>query len=350
MRNQKTGMWRVTVVLWAAIGNVACVCAAVGEEPWLAYSAAKTDKSPVVDGRLNDPCWQGIERTRPMTCLGGAAAPVATTGLLCWDDKNLYIGLICLEPKMAVIRQRIQDRQLVAFAESVEIFLDAEHYHFNFLQCRVDITGKRSTFQGVDRSDAINRRWIGEVAQDEGQWTVEVAIPWDLLGNTCPDKKTIYGLNLNRNRTMESASGDYGGCTCWSDTKGPFQMPNRFGHLVFFPYATFLRSYFAADFLAAYDEIEQLNRTIKNDAGIDKALSAIRTENQRYLNSLDSARMVRGRDAAIPYAQGAELQRKLAAFEEDVLFATIRSMPPLNRNPAGQRRPGAESRESGDLR
>ena len=226
------------------------------EEPWLVYAATKTETPPVVDGRLDDPCWQGIERTRPMTCIGGAAAPVATTGMACWDDKNLYLGLICPEPQMAAIRQKKAEGRLRPFDESLEIFLDAAHDYFTCHQFRVDIVGNRDTYQVTDRNKSLDDRWTGAAAQEKDRWTVELAIPWKLVASGRPDETTVWGLNLNRNRS----AGSEGGWTCWSDTKGPFNSPSRFGNLVFFPYPVFLQSYFSAAFRSGYDEMEQLNR------------------------------------------------------------------------------------------
>jgi hypothetical protein len=319
--NRKNLSAAILVVMWVCTGRLSAA-----DEPWLAYAATKIEKPPVIDGRLDDPCWQSIERTRPMVCIGGAAAPVATTGMACWDDKNLYLGLVCPEPDMAAVRQKEAEGRLRPFLESVEIFLVAAHDHFSCLQFRVDVAGNRDTYEGEDRDKSLDQRWSGAAARASDRWTVEMAVPWKLVASGRPDEKTVWGMNLNRNRSIES-EGMWGGCTCWSDTKGPFNSPSRFGDVVFFPYPVFLRSYFSTAFDSSYREMEELNRRSPTAAADSKTrLAAIKQADQRFLKSLESAAIVRGQDAAAPYARGMEQQRKLALLQDVIVLQTVRDL------------------------
>jgi len=293
------------------------------EEPWLVYAATRVDKAPVIDGRLSDPCWQGIERSRSLTCIGGAAAPVATTGMVCWDDQNLYIAMICAEPQMAAIQQERVEQRLQPFYESVEIFIDAAYDRHTCLQFRVDISGNRDTHVGADFDATLEKRWTGAAAQGQNEWTVELAIPWTLLADGRPAEKTIWGLNLNRNRAIATD----GGWTCWSDTKGPFLAPSHFGDLVFFPYPVFLRSYFSDTLQSVCDEIAGLNRrSPMAAANCGSKFAAIRAEHEQFLKSLESAPIARGEDAAAPYARGLEQQRKLASLQDEMMPYVIRDL------------------------
>ncbi|MBI4028333.1 MAG: hypothetical protein HY360_25335 [Verrucomicrobia bacterium] len=313
---------KLLVTIWV----VMWVCAtwlSAAEEPWLVYAATKTDKAPVVDGRLDEPCWQGIEQTRPLTCIGGAAAPIVTKGMACWDAKNLYVGLVCAEPMWAAIQQKKADGLLKPFDESVEIFIDADHDHFTYIQFRVDFLGNRDAHVGPDPDSTMDKRWTGAAAQDQDQWTVEAAIPWNLVTKRLPDEKTIWGLNLNRSRTISAE----GGWTCWSDTKGPFHSPSKFGHLVFFPYPIFLQNYFAASFRATKEEIDRSRRRLKvaNAADADR-MKLLQAESDQFLKSLQSIPIAGGAEAAADYTKGGDQERKWESFQSEVNLRLIRNL------------------------
>lgn len=293
------------------------------EEPWLVYAATKTGKVPVVDGRLDEPCWQNLEQTRPLTCIGGATAPIVTKGMACWDAKNLYIGLVCAEPMLAAIQRKKADGLLKPFDESVEIFIDANHDHFTYIQFRVDFLGNRDTHVGPDPDPTMAQRWTGAAAQAQHQWTVEAAIPWNLVTERLPEEKTVWGLNLNRSRSIRPE----GGWTCWSDTKGPFHSPSRFGNLVFFPYPIFLQSYFAASFRATQEEIDRDRRRLKvANATDDDRMKSFQTESEQFLKSLKSTPITSGAEAAADYAKGVDQERKWESFQSEVNLWLIGSL------------------------
>ena len=312
------------VLAWVALLALAAVLPAT-EEPWLAYSATNVAPAPAIDGQLTDPCWQAIESTAPFVCIGGAAAPTLTTGKVCWDDRNLYIAFVCAEPALAAIRQRMADRTLPPYEESVEMFFNPSHDHFTYMQLRVDILGNRDSRPDGDALDpAMNQRWSAAVALDEDRWTVEARIPLRLLAARPPDAGTVWGFNLNRS----SASG----CTCWSDTQGPFHSPSRFGHIIFVPPQVYLHSHFDASFQSIWDEVNALcHRDPALTAPYGRQVAALKAENAQFLNALEAA--ARDRDCAARYREGLDQERKLEALRSEVYLGVLRTMANTQRAP-----------------
>lgn len=314
--------------------TVLAACLAAGslraaDEPWLAYSAAKVREAPAIDGRLTDACWRGLEQTRPLTCIGGAAAPIVTTAMACWDAKNLYVAFTCGEPLMEAVNRRKTDGSMNSFDESVEIFIDTDQDRFTYLQLRVDICGIRDTHRNHDPDTALDNRWNGAAAQGQDQWTVEAAIPWSLVADRRPDESTVWGLNLNRNRSISPQ----GGWTCWSDTHGGFHAPSRFGNLVFFPYPIFLRSYFADVFRSNDEAIQRLKpRGPAVTAQSETQLAAIKADNEHFLESLEAAPINGGQDAAAYYARGLDQQRKLDVLQDEILLHVIKNLASASRD------------------
>ncbi len=81
------------------------------------FKANRITKPPVIDGYLNDPCWD--EATRIEKDFRnydyddpeyGKIAPVKTIVLVGYDDENLYVGVICEEPEISTIRARAKNQ------------------------------------------------------------------------------------------------------------------------------------------------------------------------------------------------------------------------------------------------
>jgi len=219
---------------------------------FLIYSAKSTSRAPVIDGNLNDTCWRKAELTRPFVAIGGKNVRVKTRGMLSWDEKNLYIAFICEEPLLDVLKERIKEGNISPFEESVEIFVDSNYDRSTYLQFRVSILGEKDSRRGYEIDRELNKKWSAAISLNKDNWTVEAAIPFAVLGAE-PSPGALWGLNLNRQRMIEVK----GKWTCWSDTKGGFHSPTRFGHLIFVDYNTWLRVYFG-------NQIDGLAREIKN--------------------------------------------------------------------------------------
>jgi hypothetical protein len=228
---------RQPLIMLMALATLRCAAHA-GDLPF--YAALHTRTAPRVDGVLDEPCWQGAEQTRAFVAIGGAAMDVAARALACWDTERLYVALICSEPLMEELERRIARQDIAPFDESIEVFLDPTHDRYTYLQLRVDILGHRDTHRRNDPAPDLNDQWMAATARAADRWTVEMAIPLAMLG-PAPGAMTLFGFNANRQRLAHRGPVQY---TCWSDTKGGFHSPARFGHLLFGGYALWLHQYF----------------------------------------------------------------------------------------------------------
>lgn len=219
------------------------------------YSASHVGEPPRIDGVLDDACWGTAEQTAPFVAIGGKAVGVSTTGMLCWDDKTLYIAFVCNEPLMDVLEERIRQGKVQMFDESIEVFLDADYDQSTYVQLRAGVTGERDSHYGFALYPEIQERWSAGVKLDKDRWMVEMAVPFELLGNSRLQPDTVWGLNLNRQRLI-AVEREW---TCWSDTKeGGFHQPARFGRLVFADYTLLLKCHYAILTRNLMDEIMNL--------------------------------------------------------------------------------------------
>ncbi|MDD5705766.1 MAG: sugar-binding protein [Kiritimatiellae bacterium] len=210
--------------------------------PW--YAALRTVDAPVMDGELNDACWRAAETTTPFVVMGGGtAAPVGTSGRLCWDERHLYLALMCEEPSMARIETRIAGEQIGAFDESLEVFLDTSGQRGSFVHLLLGITGERRSLAGGVPSEGLQNGWTAKVRRSTNRWIAELAISLAVLTDQPPSADRVWAMNLNRTRSVDPGSPQY---HCWSATRGAFAEPDRFGNLIFAPYPLWLRARYTA--------------------------------------------------------------------------------------------------------
>jgi len=224
-----------------------------GEFPF--YSAKKISVPPVIDGILNEECWKNAEMTVPFVAIGGKEVNVKTVGLLCWDKEKLYIGFICEEPLMEIIEKKIKDGNIKGFDESIEVFIDSRYDRSSYIQLRVGIIGERESRKGAEVSPEMQAGWTAGIKRDKDRWTVEMGVPFALIAYKDITPDTIWGLNLNRQRTVDPKGDAW---TCWSDTKGPFATPSRFGNLIFTDYPVWARYYYTLIVNKLMDEVMEL--------------------------------------------------------------------------------------------
>lgn len=103
--------WRLRLSLAVVIGMGTGWSAVAAESYVLAIAAV----APVLDGRLDEACWQSATTLERFVMLGGAEAPdaerVATRAMLLADRDYLYLGVHCEEPLVdkMVVRHREPD-------------------------------------------------------------------------------------------------------------------------------------------------------------------------------------------------------------------------------------------------
>lgn len=252
MRHSRNRAGLIVGLAAVLVGGVSARVSRAGDLPF--YAALRTRSSPRVDGVLDDACWQNAEKTAPFVAIGGKAADVQTGSMACWDSGNLYIAFVCPEPRMEDLEARIARGDVDLFEESIEIFVNPSYDRYTYLQLRVDVLGNRDVHRRNDLTRDLDDRWTAAAARGQDQWTVEAAMPFAILGSE-PGVATLWSFNVNRQRLAHGGPVQW---TCWSDTKGGFHSPSRFGCLVFAEYRAWLRFHFRREIDAQEQRMGEL--------------------------------------------------------------------------------------------
>jgi hypothetical protein len=158
-----------------------------------------------IDGKLDEAAWRAASWSDPFIDIeGDRRPPLSTRVKMLWDDKFFYFGAELEEPHMWAT---LTTRDSVIFHDNdFEVFIDPDGDTHAYYELEVnafgtvwdlmlvqpyrdggpaihawDIAGLRSA---VDVRGTINR----PDDRDEA-WTVEIAMPWDILSEAAPGRK-----------------------------------------------------------------------------------------------------------------------------------------------------------------
>ncbi len=184
------------------------------------YVIYKTSNPLIINGKLDEPAWQKAEWTDPFLDIQGkhlSAPRFETRAKMLWDDEFLYVAAEMEEPHLWAT---IEERDAVIFQENnFEIFIDPDGDTHNYYELEINAlktfwdlmltqpyrTGGRPLNAwdikglkiGVDLRGTLNN----PSDTDEG-WTLEVAIPLDVLNQTIrrnqPQDGSQWRLNFSR--------------------------------------------------------------------------------------------------------------------------------------------------------
>jgi len=184
------------------------------------YITHKISDSLIIDGKLDEPPWEQTRWTDPFLDIQGEHLPTprfATRAKMLWDDQFLYIAAEMEEPHLWAT---IEERDAVIFQENnFEIFIDPDGDTHNYYELEINAlktfwdlmltkpyrTGGRPLNAwdikgleiGVDLRGTLN-----DPSDIDDGWTLEVAIPFDVLNETIgrgePEDGSQWKLNFSR--------------------------------------------------------------------------------------------------------------------------------------------------------
>lgn len=164
------------------------------------YVCVRAAGAVEIDGRLDDDAWAKAAWTAPFVDIEGRKRPdprFRTRAKMLWDDRYLYIGAELEEPH---VWGTLTEHDAVIFQDNdFEVFIDPdgdnhEYYEIeiNALNTEWDLFLPRPYRDGGPAVNAWEIPGLGTAVHVDGTlndptdedrgWSVEIAIPWDVLG------------------------------------------------------------------------------------------------------------------------------------------------------------------------
>jgi len=203
---------------------VLAAASSAGEPLLTAYRAGA---APVIDGSLDDACWDAASATSPFLSNAGAGIVAEQTeARVCWDEAHLYLGIEAFEsllnPALNMLHlvraERSGPDAAVWTEDSVEVFLQPPgpaYYHFA-------ANSGTGTYESEGMDGSWDCAWQCVARRGEKSYVVELAIP---LAALAAEPTGEWRLNIARNRSFAKE------LSTWSGAQGAFHQPDAFGHL-----------------------------------------------------------------------------------------------------------------------
>ncbi|NQT92939.1 MAG: hypothetical protein HQ559_09270 [Lentisphaerae bacterium] len=188
-------------------------------------------EAPVIDGRLDDPCWTTARQSEPFADEYAFPVHAETTFRIGQKDDVLYLAIRARYDEKGGKRTentKVHDGSFWQ-GEEIEFFIDPDMDdtpgYYQFALTTYDVRGDFFCPEPGDSEGRWEPEYRVKSQWSETEWTIEYAIPL-----TCFDRTdTVYenfGFNLFRNDPM------YWDIATWAPSRGEgFHFPHKFGEV-----------------------------------------------------------------------------------------------------------------------
>lgn len=166
-----------------------------------------TELRPMLDGKLDDACWQdvkplslavvssGSDKTDEMKAFGAA---YKTETRFAYDERFLYIAVSCSHPngqKVEPVAKRVRDADMTGH-DRVDILLDLDRDYQTYYRFQIDHRGCLAEDCWGDKS--WNPKYFAAFNATDTGWTAEIAIPMiELTGDRITHGR-VWATNVSR--------------------------------------------------------------------------------------------------------------------------------------------------------
>jgi hypothetical protein len=178
--------------------------------PGQPIQAARLLSPLAVDGRLDEPAWDAAPMVDGFVQFfpdEGQPPSQATEVRVLYDDRNLYVGILCRDTEPGKIQRPLGRRDNAPYSDQVAVYIDSMHDGRTAYVFQLNAAGVASDWlvYGDDQEnsdwDAV---WEGATAAVAGGWSAEFVLPLSIF-RFSPAAQQTWGIAVKRNlaRTRE---------------------------------------------------------------------------------------------------------------------------------------------------
>ncbi|MCX5642411.1 MAG: hypothetical protein NTY10_04180 [Candidatus Omnitrophica bacterium] len=144
-----------------------------------------------LDGKLDEDLWQKAKKLAPFYIADqGTSIPAKeqTTAYFLPDNEGIYIGVECLESRIAELKTEQREKDGAVWGDDcVEIFLQRPQDTLSYYHFIVNASGSKYDAQNLKEATMESRPdwegdWKAAVSKSNNAWYVEMYIPYSILG------------------------------------------------------------------------------------------------------------------------------------------------------------------------
>lgn len=225
--------------LLLAVGWLATLSPALAVEPAevALYECRRCATPPVMDGRLDDPCYASLPAMDQFYKYWSPAPlppPLRTEARLCYDDRGLYMGVTMFEDQLDRVKAEVtgRDNPETWHDDCVEIMVDPHNTGSSYLKFTTNLNAVRHDQKAanlvLDDGWSVEG-WQVKTSRGDGAWFIEFFLPWSDV-EAQPREGDVWSFDLVR---YGWATGAFKGVS-WS-LGGAGAAPAKFGYLHFGP-------------------------------------------------------------------------------------------------------------------
>ena len=161
-----------------------------------------TTAKPIIDGVLNDACWQTGEWAGDFTQLlpkEGAKPSQDTKLKVLYDDKNIYVAIRCFDTEPSKISRKLGRRDEL-YGDIAGINFDSYHDHRTGFEFSVTAAGQKIDlilFNPMAWDMNWNAVWYVKTGLEDSAWVAEYEMPLSQLRYSS-DKEQVWGMHVWR--------------------------------------------------------------------------------------------------------------------------------------------------------
>ncbi|MBN1294331.1 MAG: carbohydrate binding family 9 domain-containing protein, partial [Candidatus Latescibacteria bacterium] len=194
--------------------------------------ALKVSTPPVIDGNLDDPCWQNAEKITEFYQRNprmGEPATFPITIRIIYDPKTIYIGfeIHSGDPSKLVSTVLQRDGAVNSYDDHFGFRFDTFHDHRDLYYFYINPKGTRLDGHATDEGVTSDNNWDGvwdvKTRLLSDGWAGEIALPLHNFRFSENNSTWGFGCVIYVSATQENVS--------WPDMRRQSRKPSLFGHI-----------------------------------------------------------------------------------------------------------------------
>jgi len=172
------------------------------------YQATRiTQGQPEIDGKLDDSLWQSQEgwsgKFAQVIPFERAYTASWTRMKICFDEKNIYVGIYCKDVHPETMNAFIGNRDDNSNGDLISVAFDPYHDYRAAVEFNINLGGNKTDLTVTDKLSvnlSWNAVWKGRTHQDlsDSSWTAELSIPFNQIRYNQKNDDGIWGLHVRR--------------------------------------------------------------------------------------------------------------------------------------------------------